>query len=60
MAENQRGKAAYFSLRETTRNSTRNGPKLYGDRGDSLRQPDRMFVMFYIARSGLGESCLFV
>lgn len=22
MAENQRGKAAYFSLRETTRNST--------------------------------------
>ena len=38
MAENQRGKAAYFSLREMTRNSTRNGPKLYGDRVDSLRE----------------------
>ena len=60
MSDNQCDKTAYFSLRETTRNSTRNNLKLYGDRGDSLRQTDWMFVMFYIGRSGLENSYLFV
>ena len=47
MAENQCGKAAYFSLRETTRNSTRNGVKLYEKRGDPRRVMNQMFVISY-------------
>ena len=41
MTENQRGKAAYFSLREMGRNSTRNDVKLYEERVETLRRSGR-------------------